>query len=373
MFVFNELSHSSDLVPVQSPTTPVLGTILVWIPCFEVEIVLKEKNYLWLISSKVITDRYTVKEVGIPTNNSYIAGKLWQGVGETDTKELPIVCIHGWLDNANTFDPLLSLIMKPGRTCYAFDLPGHGKSPLSSRGYFDGFAEFLMAINRVMTEFKWNKIVLIGHSMGSVLSFSFSGIFPEFVAGYVGLDIVRSVPRNHIDSIRRLAYGITKIEKKLAEQAGPPTYSYDEILQRTYNGRKESVNLEGCKILLERGAIALPNNKYRFSHDIRVTVPASIPIPETVSEEMAKNLKCPVCIIKGDPGEYYEPKENFDSFIDFMRQNVSDFEFHYAPGTHHFHLNDPQPVAPIITQFLDLKVNSKTATDSRNASSKLSR
>ena len=109
------------------------------------------------------------------------AGKLWQGNEVKDgqpSKEYPIVCIHGWLDNANSFDPLLSRIMKPDRIVYALDLPGHGRSPLVNR-YFDGFGEFLVCVRCVMQEFKWDKVVLMGHSMGSILSFSFSGIFPE--------------------------------------------------------------------------------------------------------------------------------------------------------------------------------------------------
>ena len=179
------------------------------------------------------------------------------------------------------------------------------------------------------------------------------------MAGYVGLDIVRSVPMDHVESIRRIVYKINQIDKKLAKKVDPPTYSYEEILERTYTGRKESVNLEGCKILLERGAVELPNGKYRFSHDLRVTVPVSLPVSDDTSRQIARNLKCPVCIVKGDPGEYYEPKENFDSFIEYMRQNVEDFQFHFVPGTHHFHLNDPESTVPIVTEFLDTKMTIK--------------
>ena len=45
-------------------------------------------------------------------------------------KSLPVLCFHGWLDNANTHDRLIPLIQEkhPQLEFYSFDWPGHGKS-----------------------------------------------------------------------------------------------------------------------------------------------------------------------------------------------------------------------------------------------------
>lgn len=39
----------------------------------------------------------------------------------------PIIAIHGWQDNAGTFDPLIELLPKD-LSILCIDLPGHGKS-----------------------------------------------------------------------------------------------------------------------------------------------------------------------------------------------------------------------------------------------------
>ena len=43
-----------------------------------------------------------------------------------------------------------------------------------------------------------------------------------------------------------------------------------------------------------------------------------------------------------------------------MKTNLGDnFEYHLVKGTHLFHLNNPELVAPIVANFLDVKLNSK--------------
>lgn len=55
--------------------------------------------------------------------NTFIClGKWW---GPKDKQ--PIIAIHGWQDNAGTFDPLIELLPKD-LSILCIDLPGHGRS-----------------------------------------------------------------------------------------------------------------------------------------------------------------------------------------------------------------------------------------------------
>lgn len=51
-----------------------------------------------------------------------ILAKWW---GPRDKQ--PIIAIHGWQDNAGTFDPLIELLPKE-LSILCIDLPGHGRS-----------------------------------------------------------------------------------------------------------------------------------------------------------------------------------------------------------------------------------------------------
>lgn len=53
----------------------------------------------------------------------YLIGKWW---GSRSVQ--PIIAVHGWQDNAGSFDKLAPLLCEEGFSIYAIDLPGHGHS-----------------------------------------------------------------------------------------------------------------------------------------------------------------------------------------------------------------------------------------------------
>lgn len=108
---------------------------------------------------------------------------------------------------------------------------------------------------------------------------------------------------------------------------------------------------------MKRGAIPLGNplGYYRFAHDIKATYPTGLwRFSPSHTEEIARDITCPVCFIKGEPGGDYEPREKYNQIVQLMQWNNSNrVEYHHIEGTHHFHINNPFPVAPIITKFLE--------------------
>lgn len=80
-------------------------------------------------------------------------GKWW---GPWDQQ--PIVAIHGWQDNAATFDRLIELL--PSNVAVlAIDLPGHGLSSHLPTGlHYYIFWDGLIALRRVIKYYKWNKV-----------------------------------------------------------------------------------------------------------------------------------------------------------------------------------------------------------------------
>ena len=70
---------------------------------------------------------------------------------------------------------------------------------------------------------------------------------------------------------------------------------------------------------------------------------------------IAKQIKCPLLLIEFEDG----PRELFnDDILDTLKQHSSFMEYHMLPGTHHQHLNDPDPVNSLVANFL-LKNKSK--------------
>uniref|UniRef100_A0A8D8XB62 Probable serine hydrolase n=1 Tax=Cacopsylla melanoneura TaxID=428564 RepID=A0A8D8XB62_9HEMI len=128
------------------------------------------------------------EEVQIPMPWGHIRGKLW-GSKLSKDKE-PIIAMHGWLDNAGTFDHLLPYVTdKVSVLC--LDLPGHGLSSHYPRGLrYDSLFDNVVLLRRIMNHFGWKRISLMGHSMGCNISFIFTALYPKDVNYIIALDSI---------------------------------------------------------------------------------------------------------------------------------------------------------------------------------------
>lgn len=130
-------------------------------------------------------------EYKIPVPWGFIAGKWWGS-----KHQQPIICLHGWQDNAGTFDRLIPLLPKEF-SYLALDLPGHGKSSHYPTGmHYYVFWDGVSLIRRIANYHKWEKIKLIGHSLGGCLSFMYASSFPDAVDKFISIDIAGPTVRN---------------------------------------------------------------------------------------------------------------------------------------------------------------------------------
>ncbi|XP_036154642.1 serine hydrolase-like protein 2 isoform X6 [Myotis myotis] len=112
----------------------------------------------------------------------HIAAKAWGS-----QKGSPILCLHGWLDNANSFDRLIPLL--PRDFYYvAMDFGGHGLSSHYSPGLPYYYQNFVGEIRRVSAALKWDRFSIMGHSFGGTVGGMFSCMFPEMVDKLILLD-----------------------------------------------------------------------------------------------------------------------------------------------------------------------------------------
>ena len=70
----------------------------------------------------------------------------------------PVISLHGWQDNAGTFDNL-ALCLSSDVAILAIDLPGHGHSSHLPNGtFYYVFWDGLILLRRVVTHYKWDKV-----------------------------------------------------------------------------------------------------------------------------------------------------------------------------------------------------------------------
>ncbi|XP_041977224.1 probable serine hydrolase [Aricia agestis] len=295
------------------------------------------------------TANVPVKEVKIPTRwNGHIAAKLWG-----NENERPILALHGWQDNAGTWDPMAPALAAK-RPILAIDFPGHGLSSWYPKGMQYYPWDLPRLVYYIKKHFNWDKISLLGHSMGSIAAMRFASTFPDDVDFYVAIDSLiyddydlNLVVANFPKIIQKTEIAQTRIDTPA------PCYAMSEVIDRWHKGTNGSVTKESVPHLLKRGAKESPSepNKFYISRDPRLKNILFCPDDKNLVKVLVSRLKCPTLYIKARDSPYAS-----DEYSTELRELIAstnpNFEWHNIPGTHHLHLNDPERVTPLIMEFL---------------------
>lgn len=292
-----------------------------------------------------------VEEVEIKVPWGHLSGKWW---GPRDVR--PVLALHGWQDNAGTFDNLIPRL--PKHLSYlSLDLPGHGLSSRIPDGQFYSTANILHVINTIRHHYKWEKVSLMAHSMGSMISFQFSALFPGQCDLVIGLDALKPhhyKPTRIMESLPKIGDEFYRIDQRNQQKLQPPSYSYDDLIDRWVEATRSSITKEVAPILMKRAVAPSPDdpNKFYFTRDSRLKVFNFSIISQELSIEMAKRIQIPYMFVKAIHSPYYENKRYFDEVLQVLIDNNPKFEFHLVDGTHHFHLTKPSLVDKQISEFL---------------------
>lgn len=130
---------------------------------------------------------------------SYLEQFHYQITGNPEGHKL--VFLHGlmgagqnWRPVAKTFEDRFQIL--------TFDQRGHGRSFKPAQGYHP--RDFANDLKQILAELRWDKIALVGHSMGGRNSLEFAGHYPDQVAALVLEDIGPEANSGAISRIERL-------------------------------------------------------------------------------------------------------------------------------------------------------------------------
>nr|XP_039255597.1 serine hydrolase-like protein isoform X1 [Styela clava] len=295
------------------------------------------------------SERGLTKEFTFPVSWGLVAGKTWG-----DKKNPPIICLHGWLDNCNTFDKLIPLLPK-SYYYITMDFPGHGLSSHLSKGMYYTELVICIAIKRLLNYFNIEEVSMIGHSMGGNMALHFSAIYPDIVKRVVVIDtfgVFTILEDTLADSLRRWIKDNMQLDD--AEPRKEKQYTYEEAKAKLL-GASSHLNDESGKILLERSTKELENGKRTFTRDVRNYT--LLPIERTLktSLKLVENVRADVLFIEADNGVIAGVKnmlaKEFSRSLDIFEKFFKSFKMVNLEGRHHLHLCTPSETAEEITTF----------------------
>ncbi|KAK3907855.1 putative serine hydrolase [Frankliniella fusca] len=294
-------------------------------------------------------DQLQEREVRIPVPWGHVAGAWW---GRTDQR--PLLALHGWGDNAGSFQRLSSSLR--GVPVLALDLPGHGLSSRLPRGVAPADRGLLLAVvRRVQRALGLTSLSLVGHSLGDAVALQYAAAYPADVDMYVSLDTLVPAPASADGEIKSFGGQLDELleaEETLDEP--PRTATRAQLVSALVAGRSGSLNMHAAETLLRRGAHASQAG-LTLTLDPRVSRSSSV-LSGALSLACARSVRCPTLAVLPQwrcPRALAADEELRERFLADLRMAAKTVTAVSVTGTHHAHLNSPEVVVPSLQEFLD--------------------
>ena len=281
-----------------------------------------------------------------------LCGKLWGN----PLAENKMIALHGWMDNAGTFDTLFPLLFENDSiskyfSILALDLPGHGLSSHLSDGYFYTHSEYVINVKRVIDQLGWKKVSLMGHSTGGGVALLLAVSIDEMMSKLIVFDEFYFETKTADQFFGAHLKKVLSNVDAYTKPNGYKVYStIDEIVNRIMSGN-EHLTETAARSLSIRGSYKVDGG-YTFSRDLRLKAPEPILFLSdnvlSFTQEVNNRVTFPSLFILPVDSEYPEAQ----GMVQKGLKLPDCINLRKVPGKHHVHLTRPEVVAPIIIEFL---------------------
>jgi len=252
-----------------------------------------------------------------------LAAKAWGNAEGT-----PTLALHGWLDNANTFDRLAPRL--PELNLVALDFAGHGLSDHRPPGvHYHSFTDIqdVMAVADVLG---WERFSLLGHSMGASIASELAAMFPERIERAVLID--GFIATGGVSVEERIGQNREAIQRMLtAHDKAPKVYPDIETMARRVTQATDQT-FEAAIVLVERGHKPV-NGGVTWRTDPRIRFPTPLRHTRKTIDVLLQSSIAPALLLVAEQGDKWYQGEIADAEAHHPNLTVE-----RLPGPHHIHL-----------------------------------
>lgn len=262
-----------------------------------------------------------MEEVRLSLGHIELAGHLF---GPADG--VPVIALHGWLDNANSFALLAPKLR--GLRILALDLAGHGHSEHRPAGAGYALWDYAHDVLRAAEQMGWERFALLGHSLGAIVSVVLAGSLPERITRLALIDGVIPPTSGPQDAAERMGMALqAQLRLDSKRKAVHPTL--EQAIQARMKGLV-AVSREAAELLAQRGLMPVPGG-YTWRSDSRLTLPSPTRLSEAQALSFVQRVACPAMLIVAAEGMLARHTALLEQ-LPFTREVL--------PGGHHLHMND---------------------------------
>ena len=254
----------------------------------------------------------------------------------------PLLAMHGWLDNAASFVPLMPHLHE--FDIVALDLPGHGASSHRGEGYDYAFVDWIHDALDALDALGWQRARLLGHSMGAAIATMVAAAAPERVGKLAVIEALGPLAGAATTAGERLRAAVTA-----RRTAGQRPRRVIPKLEAAVKARLAVGDMSdaAARLIVSRNLEKVEGG-WRWRSDPRLVLPSHLRITEEAALSIVRAVEAPTLLIVADPSPSYFTPAMRDERMACLR----DGRLVVLPGGHHLHMEQPDVVAPLLLEFL---------------------
>lgn len=296
----------------------------------------------------------TARDCDFKLNGMTLRGRRWGVEGG-----MPVMALHGWLDNCASFDflaPLITSSKSRPLDLVALDLAGHGLSEhrpgLSAYNIWQDLIEILL----VSEQLGWSRFALIGHSRGAMISTLFAATYPEKITHLVGIEglLPGTTEENQTPSQMRMALdSIQSLHTK------PFNYhpSFDAAVKARERGFMPLIHPDA--LALAKRAVRQDDKGFYWGNDPKLLAPSEIRFtPGQVTafvDELHKSYAGPASDDQKPIAIFIVGNKGIKELYSDLIGNITKYpgiKIQHLEGDHHLHMSvGAAAVSQVITEY----------------------
>lgn len=266
-----------------------------------------------------------------------LAAKLWG-----DDSGLPVIALHGWLDNAASFDRIAELL--PNVQILAIDLPGHGLSDHKPASGNYAIWDDLRSIVGVADQMGWQKFALLGHSRGAIIATLLAGALPERVSHLVCLDGLIPQPEVFENFPVQMGQYLRDFTKTPLISGDKGHATFDAAVAARC--KATPMLAEAAALIVARGLTQAEDGRFYWRSDKRLKLASPVKLSLQQLQASIDAITAPAMLVSA--------KQGLGQWLPTLDINIDNrFEIREIDGQHHCHMEaQATQIAEWVREFL---------------------
>ncbi len=256
----------------------------------------------------------------------------------------PVLALHGWLDNAASFDAMGPHL--GGLHVCAMDFAGHGLSGHRPAGVPYHLIDNVTDAVGVADAMGWEKFSLLAHSMGAGVGALLAGAFPDRVTSCVFLDGFGPLSSPGAEAPGNLRKAVRLMLRARPGDAAAFATLEDCAKARVVGGHTP-ISVDAARVLCARN-VRQTDAGFEWRTDARLRYRSMLRLTEEQVCAFIAAIEAPMLLVQASEG-LAQFSHRFTQRLDAARN----LRVETVQGGHHCHLEEQSaPVAALATAFI---------------------